>query len=263
MNRFRAPSAWHFLAIAALLVTVTYGQGFFLTEDKPVSRLRGDKLAIAPIQGFVGKWKGTGLKRRGTTKGSWRQDSSWSWKFEDGRACLEFSTPRGRYLRKGEIRVGEKPGLLNLDAELPTNKGEARYQGRLDNSNRLVVNLVDSDSADAPARISLGLRVDGKRLVVLYEGQNPDSGRHFRLGEVGYTQSGVSISKGSGHPECIVTGGRGTISVDHQGKSYTVCCKGCLDAFKDDPNGILAEWTQRVKSKQERKNRKNESPGRK
>ena len=226
------------------------------TEEKPASLLQKDKEALSPLQRLVGQWRGAGFRRRGSTRGAWKENASWSWKFSEGRAAMVFDAPRGRHLKKGRLRPGKTPGSYELKAELP-GKGQAvLYEGRKDKDGKLVLETKKPPPSGAPARISLNILVDGKRLAVLLEGRNPDSGRHYRLGEVGYTRSGESISKGTGQPECIVTGGRGTIRVEHKGGSYTVCCRGCLEAFNENPEQILAEWRDRVKSELEKKKTK-------
>src|SRR5215469_12975950 len=45
-----------------------------------------DKKALAPFQGLVGEWKGVGQPRRGSSQGSWIEESQWAWRFADGRA---------------------------------------------------------------------------------------------------------------------------------------------------------------------------------
>ena len=241
--------------LAPALILACFLGALFSAEDKPPTRLQADKAALSPLQGLVGKWKGTGFVRRGATKGSWRENSAWAWKFSDGRACLEFSTTGARHLRKGRLSAAKENGRFELSVELPDEAGSALYKGAKDKDGKLVLDLIKTQRKDspAPARISLSLLVEGKRLVALYEGKNSRSGRYYRLGEVGYTLSGTSISSGSGQPECIVTGGRGTLRVEHEGKSYTVCCKGCREAFREDPEGILAEWMVRRKKEIERK----------
>ena len=39
-----------------------------------------------------------------------------------------------------------------------------------------------------------------------------------------------------------MTGGLGTIPVTHAGKTYHVCCTGCVAAFEADPEGTLADY---------------------
>jgi YHS domain-containing protein len=81
--------------------------------------------------------------------------------------------------------------------------------------------------------------------------ESQDSGRPSfqRIAEVGYTRQGVAFAAGESYPLCIVTDGRGTIEVKHQGMSYWVCCSGCKELFQDDPAGVIAEAEARRKGK--------------
>ena len=69
---------------------------------------------------------------------------------------------------------------------------------------------------------------------------------YSRLAEVGATRKGSSFRQGGRRwPECVVTGGLGTIAVEYEGKKYFVCCTGCRDLFNEDPAGVLADYRQR------------------
>ena len=48
-------------------------------------------------------------------------------------------------------------------------------------------------------------------------------------------------------PECFVSGGLGKIPVTYKGKTYHVCCSGCRDAFKDDPEKWIKEFEAKKK----------------
>ena len=87
------------------------------------------------------------------------------------------------------------------------------------------------------------------RLLVLLEAEDPELHTFSRLGEVGYTREGVAFATGESYPLCVVTEGRGTIQVKYKGKTYWVCCTGCRDTFKDDPESVLAEAAARQKAK--------------
>jgi hypothetical protein len=82
-------------------------------------------------------------------------------------------------------------------------------------------------------------------MLMLYERALPASGQFTRLAEVGFTRKGSGFGQGASYRECVVTGGLGTISVEHQGQTWYVCCTGCRDLFADDPAGVLADYRQR------------------
>ena len=65
------------------------------------------------------------------------------------------------------------------------------------------------------------------------------------MSEVGYTRRGSDFGKRANFVECIVSGGKGTIPVVFEGKKYYVCCGGCRDYFRDNPEEVLREYHQR------------------
>ena len=95
-------------------------------------------------------------------------------------------------------------------------------------------------AGDGPRRITLALPNESRYLLTL-ESITTAGGSATRLGEVGSTRVGASFAAGESGPKCIVTGGRGTMTVSYQGKSYPVCCSGCRDLFNSDPAAALAE----------------------
>ena len=68
--------------------------------------------------------------------------------------------------------------------------------------------------------------------------------------QVGATKEGVSFAAGDGKPECIVSGGLGTMAVTHNGQTYYVCCGGCRDEFRANPEKYIKEYeAKRAKKK--------------
>ena len=67
--------------------------------------------------------------------------------------------------------------------------------------------------------------------------------------QVGATKEGVEFAGDDGKPECVVSGGLGTMPVTYKGKTYYVCCTGCRDAFKDDPEKFIKEAEAKAKEK--------------
>ena len=91
-----------------------------------------------------------------------------------------------------------------------------------------------------------------KRTLVLHE-QRTGKSIYRRVAEVGYTRAGTSLAvEGAGEIECIVTGGKGTMPVTYEGKTYYVCCSGCKQAFDDDPAGIIAAYEKKVAARKAR-----------
>jgi YHS domain-containing protein len=64
---------------------------------------------------------------------------------------------------------------------------------------------------------------------------------------VGATKEGVAFAGGDAGPECIVSGGKGTMQVSYKGKTYYVCCTGCRDEFKAEPEKYVQEFEAKKK----------------
>lgn len=214
------------------------------TAKEKDARLQQDKAALAPLQAYVGGWRGVGQLRRGSNQGAWTESADWAWKFGDDRASLVFESPLGKYYTSGRLIPGDKPGVFELYVRRSDGKTEDRFAGSLDDKQQLVLEAI-APADDRPARVSLRTVADGNRLVVLYEKRLAGGDRYTRLAEVGYTRKGSSFAQGVSQPECVVTGGLGTIEVQYQGKTYLVCCTGCRDLFNDDPEGVLADYRER------------------
>ena len=85
------------------------------------------------------------------------------------------------------------------------------------------------------------------RMLLLAETKPAGQTSFSRVAEVGYTRKGGSFAAAAdAGPKCILTGGRGTITVEYKGKTYYVCCTGCKQAFLDDPEGVIAEAAERA-----------------
>lgn len=223
---------WTGFAILALL-----GAG-----DPPGPSRRADQEALRPFAGLVGAWKGTGQPQRNSARGAWREGAEWDWVLNPESARLRMTVESGKFLRSLKLAPGEAAGEFRAEATL-ADGDERTYRGRLGSKGSLV--LEPADGRDGPfARMTL-TPLHETRFLLLLEGAAASGGPATRLAEVGYTRQGVAFAAGDSHPECIVTGGRGTIRVSHKGKEFWVCCSGCKDLFEDDPEAILAEAAER------------------
>lgn len=232
-----------FLSLACIAALLTHVLSSRAASD---DRVAADKAALAQLQKYVGAWRGVGQPRRGSSQGAWSETADWSWRFADGRAALVFESPKGKYYRSGKLLPAGEKTAFELVATRADGSCEDQFAGTINDAGELLLAARAGDDPDdgAPARITLRTVADGDRLLMLYE-KRTSAERYTRLAEVGYTRAGASFAKGSGEPECVVTGGVGTIAVEYEGKKYYVCCTGCRDLFNDDPAGMLAEYRQR------------------
>jgi len=210
-----------------------------------------DKRALAPLQAYVGEWHGVGQPKRGSNVGARVETSQWTWQFPSGRAELVAKLADDKYFSQWRLQaLGEKGRFALLatprDAAAGQESADGPFQGRLADASLVVA--ADKSQGERPARITLRLAAGGDRMLALYERQL-DSGAFGRLAEVGSTRQGSSFAKaGAAGRECVVTGGLGTIQVEHKGSKYYVCCSGCRDYFRENPDEVLAEYHRRKAS---------------
>jgi hypothetical protein len=250
ITKFAGPCCLIALGCAALCYSLAH-------SDEPEA-VTNAKTALAPLQGLVGEWNGAGQPRRGSNVGAWSETSDWAWHFDSKAkqptADLRCRFKENKYFAQLVVVPGAKAKQFRLTGTLPDGKSSEEFEAVLDDAGTLTATrIAEKDAAaketppDRPARITLKTVANGDRLVVLYERAAGDG--FARLAEVGATRVGGMFAAGAAGPECIVTGGRGTIAVTHAGQTYYVCCSGCKEAFDADPAGIVAEYMARKKAK--------------
>ena len=204
-----------------------------------------DQAALRPYGGLVGTWKGAGLPRRGSTKGSWSESGSWAWSLTADSAALELKLDGGKYLKSARLRPGREPKSYTMEATLADGSSRT-FAGKSGPRDALVL-TAEAPPADGLARLTLS-PLHESRFLLLLEAKDAD-GDYARLGEVGYTRQGVPFAAGDSSPACVVTEGRGTIAVRYKGETYYVCCSGCKELFEEDPAKVVAEAAKRERSK--------------
>jgi ribosomal protein L24E len=233
------------------LVGLVLGFGLGVAAaDKPADDLAAAKTHLAKMQPLVGQWRGVGQPQRGSTKDSWIEEVDWAWSFSDG-ASLVGQLPKGKYFRSSQLVPGAEPGAFVLIA-MPTEGDKIEYVGKLDDGERLVLQATEP-RAGLPERISFRFVAGGDRLLVLLERKSGVSDQFVRLAEIGYTRKGSGFGQGASQPECVVTGGLGTMEVTYEGKTYFVCCTGCRDYFNENPAEVLAEYAARKAAEKAKK----------
>jgi YHS domain-containing protein len=202
----------------------------------------GEKEALARFNPLIGGWRGTAMPRRMSNQGAWREDAEWVWELKKDSVAIRYDVKDGKLVKSAKLTWDAEAKQYRLQATTPD--GVARtYTGTLEGNKLALVS--EPNAAGEVHRLTVTLHND-KRTLVLHEKRSAKSQTFSRVAEVGYTREGTRLAFDSTTgPECIVTGGAGTIEVSYKGKTYYVCCTGCKQAFEDDPVGVLAEAAQR------------------
>lgn len=195
--------------------------------------------ALDTFRPFIGQWRGVGQVRRGSASGAWQEQAEWRFDFSGEKPSIVLDITDGKHVKS--LSVAEKSGELVAHLKSPN---EASTPLSVTQAGKKTV-FETANDASVGYRLTL-TNLNEKRTLLLLETRPEGSSAYRRLGEVGYTREGTRLatSGGSG-PECIVTGGTGTIPVTHDGKTYYVCCTGCKQAFEADPEAILAAAAER------------------
>jgi YHS domain-containing protein len=200
--------------------------------------------ALAAFNELIGEWRGVGQLRRGSNQGAWRQNAEWVWDFEPDSVGVKYFVNEGKLVSSARVTwdAAAKEYILSLTTP---EKQQRAYRGRKDGERMVLTSHADDDGVTHRITIT---QLNEKRTLVLHEKRSAGQQSFFRVAEVGYTREGTRLAiPGGGGPECIVTGGAGTMQVTHKGKTYYVCCSGCRQAFDADPEGIIAEAVERRK----------------
>src|SRR5262245_59844674 len=205
------------------------------TADPP----RSAKEALQPFNDLIGSWKatctpeGTAAERQA---GFWIEKVSWEWQFKSGDAWLKFTIDNGKQYKGGELRY--QPASDDYRLTLQPVSGPAQtFTGKLAGKK---LALERTDGAEAQ-RLTVTL-LHHNRYLYEFATKRPGQLDFAKRWRAGATKEGEAFAAaGSSGPECIVSGGLGTIRVTHKGQTYHVCCTGCRDEFLADPEKYIRE----------------------
>jgi ribosomal protein L24E len=220
-------------------------------DTVPAKPEKTPKQALRAFQDLIGSWRAAGNPegtRDEKQKGFWTETLSWEWQFKDKDAWLKVDFQNGKHFTRGELRYLPAKDQYQLTLQT-TGKETLTFTGPLQDR-RLTLERRD-EGAKETHRLVVSL-LHANRFLYRYD-VKPDGKPLFSTRfQVGATKEGVPFAAtGSTYPECVVSGGRGTMPVTHNGKTYYVCCTGCRDAFKDDPEKFIREFEEsQAKAKQ-------------
>jgi ribosomal protein L24E len=195
--------------------------------------------ALKPFNVLVGSWKGTGAPegtKEERSAGLWTETATWGWQFHENDAWLTVSFNKSKHFTDGELRYDAEKGHFQLTLT-GTDKKKQTFTGTLKEK------MLTLERTGGPAG-------EGQRIVYsllhhnrhLYRLEARSAGGFTKLWQVGATKEGVPFADVAKGPECVVSGGVGTMKVSFKGKEYYVCCTGCRDAFKDNPEKWIKEY---------------------
>ena len=198
--------------------------------------------ALGKFNGLIGAWRGVGQPVRNSNRGAWSETAEWLWEVKPDSLALKYQVQNGQLLKSARLTYDPATQVFALSANL-ADKSERQYAGKLQGNKLVLESTADGNGVVHQVAIS---QLNDKRMVALFQNHPKDSEQMTRVAEVGYTRQGTRLAvAGADGPECIVTGGKGTMTHVYKGKTYYFCCTGCRDAFIADPEGILAEAAKR------------------
>ncbi len=217
--------------------------GVTSVDDQPSARA-----ALEAFNEFVGEWKGSGApdKPRADPKEAWSESGQWSWRFKGNDPALVLTIENGKLIRGGELHY--LPETKHYQFVETGKDGEKRnYEGELKNG-YLTLDHVDKKSGETK-RLTMNSAGDGLRFI--YKSAHKPEGRTLfvRDFQVAFTKKGETFAASEKKPECVVTGGLGTSTVAYKGTTYYLCCSGCRDAFKENPEKYIKEAEERKKKR--------------
>ena len=235
-----------FAPVVVLLLAVTSDTP---KVEKPEPKPATQRDGLKPFNVLVGSWKGTGYPE-GTKEeraaGLWLETVAWGWQFNDHDAWLTASFDKGKFFTDGELRYNVEKATYQLTLTTADKKKQT-FTGTLKEK------VLTLDRTDSPAgedqRLVFSL-LHFNRHLYRFETRSAGSPLGFtKIWQVGATKEGVPFAEVPKGPECVVSGGLGTMKVSYKGKEFYVCCTGCRDAFKDNPEKWIKEFEARAKEK--------------
>jgi hypothetical protein len=203
------------------------------------------KEALQALQDLIGAWRGTGEPLQGTREekqqGFWTEAIRWEWQFKGDDVSLKAAFERGKSFTGGQLRYLPDTDRYRLQLTTP-NKEAVSFEGELKNR-KLILERADTERKETQ-RLTLNV-LHFNRYLCRYEVKPNDQTVFKPVYQLGATKEGIPFAGGDGKPECVVSGGLGTMPVTYKGKTYYVCCTGCRDAFKEEPEKYIKEFEAR------------------
>lgn len=229
---------WSRIGIPLLAIAVLVEAA--LTADAPK---KTPKEALKPFNELIGKWRAIGTPegtRAEKQKGIWQESISWEWEFKGDDCWLNVAFEKGKYFTEGTLRYLPEKDQFQLVTKT-VDKETLAFIGPL--KEHLLTMEREDPNTKATQRFVISL-LHSNRYLYHYETKAAGKTLYTRVYQVGATKEGVPFAIGTGEvgPLCVVSGGPPTSPVTYKGKTYYVCCGGCREAFKAEPEKFIKEY---------------------
>jgi hypothetical protein len=201
--------------------------------------------ALQAFNDLIGTWRGTGTpegSRAEKQRGFWSEKMTWTWQFKGDDAWLNVAFDKSKHYATGQLCYLPARDRFKLSLTTPE-KEKFVFGGTM---RERVLTLEREDNVTNETQRLVFTFLHSNRILYRLEVKGRDRPLFARVYQVGATKEGEPFAGPSdGRPECVVSGGLGTIAVSYKGQTYYVCCSGCRDAFKENPERCLQEYKER------------------
>jgi hypothetical protein len=208
----------------------------------PSADLKTKKDKLRELQEFIGQWNlnGSTKLRPGVRDKLWPETVDWGWKFKGEDCWLTVTFTGGKFLASGEVRYLIKEKVYELTGTPPNTKEKLVFKGTL-KDDKITFERVDPKTKETQ-RVRMNTAAEGVRFVYLVDRKN-EGATIWRVDYmVAGNKKGEGLARKEKKPECVVSGGLGTMPVSYMGETFYVCCSGCRDAFNENPKKYVEEF---------------------
>lgn len=217
------------------------------SSDPPERKVTTPKEALQALGVLVGSWKGTGYPegtREEKQAGTWYETIAWVWRFKGDDVWLEAAFEKGKHFTLGKLSYNVEKQTYQLALTTP-DKASVTFVGALKDKTL----TLDRTDKTEDQRLVFSLLHHNRYLYRFESRAAGGAGSFAKKYQVGATKEGVPFAEVAKGPECIVSGGFAATKISYKGKDYYVCCSGCRDAFKDEPEKYIKEAEEKAKKK--------------
>jgi hypothetical protein len=213
----------------------------------PSEEQKAVKEKLRELGDFIGGWKGsTATKDRpGPRDKTWDETVNWGWKFKGDDAWLVVEFKGGPFLKGGELRWLPNKKAFEFTGTALDGKEKLAFAGEF-KDDKLLLTRTDPKSKEIQT-VRMYLAGEGIRLIYRVERRRTPKALPRLEYQFAATKIGESLAKKEKGPECVVSGGRGTMPVTYMGETFFVCCSGCAEAFKENPKKYVDEFKKNKK----------------